>query len=161
MEHQKDKEIEVLRQEIKVILNDMVKKSVMEREVNAWKTKFESLTKEFKEKEQFVKDLEIKIPNMIGEYKKCVENKEYLFDLKEKELKKAEAVLIEKDKELETLEGHITKLNHELEKSRKEKQSYAEKVANLDGMSDKVNIDMVKKEKVELSGESRRTETRR
>merc|ERR1719431_875756 len=134
-ENQKDKEIEVLRQEIKVILNDMVKKSVMEREVEAWKTKFETLTREFKEKEQFVKDLEVKIPNMIGEYKKCVENKEYLFDLKDKELKKAEAAMTEKDDELEALKVQTDKLNHELEKSKNEKHSFVEKI---NGMSGKV-----------------------
>ena len=96
----KDKEIEVLRKEIKIILNDMVKKTVMEKEVEAWRLKYDSVTKAFKEKEQVVKNLEVKIPNMIEEFTKCVENKEYLFDLKEKELKKVEASVTEKEMEL-------------------------------------------------------------
>ena len=71
----------------------------MEKEIDSWRIKYESVTKAYKEKEQVVKNLEVKIPNMIEEFTKCVENKEYLFDLKEKELKKAEAVLAEKDEE--------------------------------------------------------------
>merc|ERR1719318_1265908 len=70
-----------------------------DKEIEAWRMKCDSITKAFKEKEQVVKNLEVKIPNMIEEFTKCVENKEYLFDLKEKELKKAEAALVEKDAE--------------------------------------------------------------
>merc|ERR1719186_1638254 len=101
MEDLKDREIEILKQEIKIILNDMVKKSVMEKEVEAWKTKYEAAIKGFKEKEQVVKNLEIKIPNMIKEFTKCVANKEYLLDIKEKELKKDMELKKTKEKEKE------------------------------------------------------------
>merc|ERR1719318_624462 len=142
----KDKEIEVLRQEIKIILNDMVKKSVMEKEIEAWRMKCDSITKAFKEKEQVVKNLEVKIPNMIEEFTKCVENKEYLFDLKEKELKKAEAALVEKDAELKTGKLDISKLTHELDQWKNEKNDFVVKVANLDVKVSKLSNELFKKE---------------
>merc|ERR1719318_1915237 len=142
----KDKEIEVLRQEIKIILNDMVKKSVMEKEIEAWRMKCDSITKAFKEKEQVVKNLEVKIPNMIEEFTKCVENKEYLFDLKEKELKKAEAALVEKDAELKNGKLDISKLTHELDQWKNEKNDFVVKVANLDVKVSKLSNELFKKE---------------
>merc|ERR1719318_216966 len=142
----KDKEIEVLRQEIKIILNDMVKKSVMEKEIEAWRMKCDSITKAFKEKEQVVKNLEVKIPNMIEEFTKCVENKEYLFDLKEKELKKAEAALAEKDADLKNGKLDISKLTHELDQWKNEKNDFVVKVANLDVKVSKLSNELFKKE---------------
>merc|ERR1712142_1398923 len=162
LENDKDKEIEILRQEIKVILNDMVKKSVMDREVDVWKTKFESLTKAFREKEQFVKDLEVKIPNMIGEYKKCVENKEYLLERKEKELKEVEATLKEKDTELEVLKSQGAKLSRELEKLRKDKNDYASRAADSESTTSVVKNDMAKKlEEIILLKEKRKEDAKK
>ena len=124
----------------------MVKKSVMEKEIDSWRIKYESVTKAYKEKEQVVKNLEVKIPNMIEEFTKCVENKEYLFDLKEKELKKAEAVLAEKDEELKNGKLEVSKLTHYLDQWKNEKNDFVVKVANLDVKASKLSNELFKKE---------------
>merc|ERR1719186_78858 len=146
MEDLKDREIEILKQEIKIILNDMVKKSVMEKEVEAWKTKYEAAIKGFKEKEQVVKNLEIKIPNMIKEFTKCVENKEYLLDIKEKELKKTEIALVDKETQLKSSQLDIVRLNTELEQWKKEKNDFVLKVASLDVKASKLSNEVLKKD---------------
>eukprot|EP00092_Neocalanus_flemingeri_P032715 GFUD01035584.1.p1 GENE.GFUD01035584.1~~GFUD01035584.1.p1 ORF type:complete len:1354 (+),score=385.07 GFUD01035584.1:29-4090(+) len=146
LEDQKDKEIDILKQEIKIILNDMVKKSVMEKEVEALKTKYESAMKAYKEKEQVVKNLEVKIPNMIEEFTKCVENKEYLFDLKEKELKKSEATIIEKENQLKNCQTEVTQLNNALEKWKVDKNDFVLKVASLDVKASKLSNEVFKKD---------------
>merc|ERR1719186_1404775 len=145
MDH-KDREIEILKQEIKIILNDMVKKSVMEKEVEAWKTKYEAAIKGFKEKEQVVKNLEIEIPNMIKEFTKCVENKEYLLDIKEKELKKTEIALVDKETQLKSSQLDIVRLNTELEQWKKEKNDFVLKVASLDVKASKLSNEVLKKD---------------
>merc|ERR1719318_1880905 len=117
-----------------------------EKEIEAWRMKCDSVTKAFKEKEQVVKNLEVKIPNMIEEFTKCVENKEYLFDLKEKELKKAEAALVEKDAELKNGKLDISKLTHELDQWKNEKNDFVVKVANLDVKVSKLSNELFKKE---------------
>merc|ERR1712243_196735 len=68
-----------------------------------WKARYEQTKKNLEEKENTIKQLDVKIPNMIQEFQKCITNKDNLIELRDNKLKEVSAAVESKEKTIAEL----------------------------------------------------------
>ena len=111
----------------------------LREEVEHWKAKFEKTNKCLQEKEQTIKQLDVKIPNMINEFQKCIENKDNLMGLSEKKVKEVSSELEEKRRQLEESSGKLEEFQKKMSTLGKEKEE-------VTAINSKLKNDLTKKD---------------
>ena len=113
--------------------------TALREEVELWKAKFEKANKCLQEKEQTIKQLDVKIPNMINEFQKCIENKDNLMGLSEKKVKEVSSELEEKRRQLEDSSGKLKEFHKKMTTLGKEKEE-------VTAINSKLKNDLIKKD---------------
>ena len=113
--------------------------AALREEVELWKAKFEKANKCLQEKEQTIKQLDVKIPNMINEFQKCIENKDNLMGLSEKKVKEVSSELEEKRRQLEDSSGKLKEFHKKMTTLGKEKEE-------VTAINSKLKNDLIKKD---------------
>jgi len=137
------------------------KKNVLGRKVeNKVGVQVESLEKELKEKTKIIKDLEIKIPQMISEFKKCVGDKDEVIAEKDKEIKTNKQKIANYEKDIKLLhsrnkstlndlslkEKEIDTFKKDFGRNGKEKVEHQQKTETLEAKISKLQNLLTKKD---------------
>ena len=113
------------------------------REEIDWKSRCSDVEKQLQERELTIQQLDVKIPNMIDEFQKCVTNKDNILGQKDQKLKEYKAALEEKEKLIVKLEAEkkASVKNRNVEAQRKIeslKEEVAVKVKEINILNEKL-----------------------
>ena len=101
----------------------------IEDEIDKLKDSNETLLNELKEKTKIVKNLEIKIPQMISEFTKCVGDKDEVISAKDKEIKTNKQKLANFEKDTKLLQNRNKNTSSELTMKVKEAETLKKELA--------------------------------
>merc|ERR1712098_842378 len=96
-----------------------------------WKARYEQTKKNLEEKENTIKQLDVKIPNMIQEFQKCITNKDNLIDLRDNKLKEVSATVESKEKTIAELTSGSRASKLKFEEVSKEKENELKNLTSL------------------------------
>merc|ERR1712098_466801 len=107
-----------------------------------WKARYEQTKKNLEEKENTIKQLDVKIPNMIQEFQKCITNKDNLIDLRDNKLKEVSATVESKEKTIAELTSGSRASKLKFEEVPKEKENLNKKYTLLKNEFDKKETEL-------------------
>merc|ERR1712098_632635 len=98
--------------------------------------------KNLEEKENTIKQLDVKIPNMIQEFQKCITNKDNLIELRDNKLKEVSAAAESKEKTIAELTSGSRASKLKFEEVSKEKENLNKKYTLLKNEFDKKETEL-------------------
>merc|ERR1712096_135640 len=99
-----------------------------ETDINKLRKSYEKLEKELNEKTKIVQNLEVRLPEMISEFTKCVSDKDEVISAKDKEIKTHKQKKANLETDLKLLQNKNKKNSEDLAKKAKEEESLKKEI---------------------------------